>query len=75
MYEILNNLKWILEKKYLDIDSYHMALPNKEMVIRYNNEAKTVCVGVRHGFPEGLPGMIQTKHNFLLYVLNSPKNL
>lgn len=52
-----------------------MALPNKEMVIRYNNEAKTVCVGIRHGFPEGLPGMIQTKHNFLLYVLNFPKNL
>jgi len=52
-----------------------MALPNKEMVIRYNNEEKTVCVGIRHGFPEGLSNMIKTKHNFLLYVLNFPKNL
>lgn len=52
-----------------------MALPNKEMVIRYNNEEKTVCVGIRHGFPEGLSSMIQTKHIFLHYVLNFPKNL
>ena len=62
-------------KKYLDIHSYHMSLPSKEMVVRYNNKEKTVCIGIRHGFPEGLSSMIKTKHNFLLYVLNFPKNL
>lgn len=52
-----------------------MALPNKETVIRYNNKEKTACVGIRHGFPEGFSSMIQTKHSFLLCVLNFSQNV
>lgn len=41
-----------------------MALPNKDVVIRYNNKRKTtVCVRIKNGFLERF-SRIQTKHNF-----------
>lgn len=62
-------------EKYLDIDSYHMALPSKEMVVRYNNEKKLSVLVLGMLSLRGLSSMIKTKHNFLLYVLNFLKNL